>query len=31
MHIIYVEDDPSNIALVERVVRMAQDTISAAG
>jgi two-component system cell cycle response regulator DivK len=28
MHIIYVEDDPSNIALVERVVRMAQDTLT---
>ncbi|NDJ79362.1 MAG: response regulator [Chloroflexi bacterium] len=28
MHIIYVEDDPSNIALVERVVRMAHDTLT---
>ncbi len=28
MHIIYVEDDPSNIALVERVVRMADDTLT---
>jgi two-component system cell cycle response regulator DivK len=28
MHIIYVEDDLSNIALVERVARMAQDTLT---
>lgn len=28
MHIIYIEDDPTNIALVERVVRMAQDTLT---
>lgn len=28
MHIIYVEDDLSNIALVERVVRMANDTLT---
>jgi CheY-like chemotaxis protein len=28
MHIIYIEDDPTNIALVERVVRMAHDTLT---
>ena len=28
MHIIYVEDDPANIALVERVVQHTQDTLS---
>lgn len=28
MHIIYIEDDPANIALVERVVRMAHDTLT---
>lgn len=28
MHIIYIEDDPSNVALVERVARMAHDTIT---
>lgn len=28
MHIIYVEDDLTNIALVERVVRMAHDTLT---
>jgi two-component system cell cycle response regulator DivK len=28
MHIIYIEDDPSNVALVERVVRMAHDTLT---
>lgn len=28
MHIIYIEDDPGNIAFVERVVRMAQDTLT---
>jgi len=28
MHIIYIEDDPANIALVERVVRMARDTLT---
>lgn len=28
MHIIYVEDDPANAALIERVVRMAQDTLT---
>jgi CheY-like chemotaxis protein len=28
MRIIYVEDDPTNVALVERVVRMAQDTLT---
>jgi CheY-like chemotaxis protein len=28
MHIIYIEDDPTNIALVERVVRMANDTLT---
>ncbi len=28
MHIIYIEDDPANIALVERVVRMASDTLT---
>ena len=28
MRIIYVEDDPSNIALVERVARMAHDTVT---
>jgi CheY-like chemotaxis protein len=29
MHIIYVEDDPSNVALVERVVHMGQDHLTA--
>ncbi len=28
MHIIYIEDDSTNIALVERVVKMANDTVS---
>ncbi len=28
MHIIYIEDDPTNIALVERVVKMANDTVT---
>jgi CheY-like chemotaxis protein len=28
MHIIYVEDEPSNIALIERVVRMGNDTLT---
>lgn len=28
MHIIYIEDDPTNIALVERVVRLARDTLT---
>jgi CheY-like chemotaxis protein len=28
MHIIYIEDDPANIALVERVARMAHDTLT---
>lgn len=28
MHIIYIEDDPTNVALVERVVRMAEDTLT---
>ncbi len=28
MHIIYVEDDPTNIALVERVLHNTQDTLS---
>jgi CheY-like chemotaxis protein len=28
MHIIYIEDDPANVALVERVVRMADDTLT---
>lgn len=28
MRIIYIEDDPTNIALVERVVRMARDTLT---
>lgn len=28
MHIIYIEDDKANIALVERVVRMAHDTLT---
>jgi two-component system cell cycle response regulator DivK len=28
MHIIYIEDDPTNIALVERVARMACDTLT---
>jgi CheY-like chemotaxis protein len=28
MHIIYIEDDPTNIALVERVVRMGHDTLT---
>lgn len=28
MHIIYIEDDPANIALVERVVRHTHDTLS---
>jgi two-component system cell cycle response regulator DivK len=28
MHIIYIEDDPTNIALVERVVKMAHDTLT---
>lgn len=28
MHIIYVEDDPGNIALVERVVQHTRDTLS---
>ncbi len=28
MHIIYIEDDSANIALVERVVRMAHDTLT---
>jgi CheY-like chemotaxis protein len=28
MHIIYIEDDPANVALVERVVRMAHDTLT---
>jgi CheY-like chemotaxis protein len=28
MHIIYVEDDPSNVALVERVVHMGQDRLT---
>jgi CheY-like chemotaxis protein len=28
MHIIYIEDDPANIALVERVARMAHDTVT---
>lgn len=28
MHIIYIEDDATNVALVERVVRMAQDTLT---
>lgn len=28
MHIIYIEDDPTNIALVERVVRIANDTLT---
>jgi CheY-like chemotaxis protein len=29
MHIIYIEDDPANIALVERVVRMGRDNLTA--
>lgn len=28
MHIIYVEDDPANIALVERVIHHTQDTLT---
>jgi CheY-like chemotaxis protein len=28
MHIIYIEDDPSNIALVERVARLGRDTLT---
>lgn len=28
MRIIYIEDDPTNIALVERVARMAHDTLT---
>ncbi|MBI5960025.1 MAG: response regulator [Chloroflexi bacterium] len=28
MRIIYIEDDPTNIALVERVVRMGHDTLT---
>lgn len=28
MHIIYIEDDPSNIALVERVARLSQDKLT---
>jgi CheY-like chemotaxis protein len=28
MHIVYIEDDQTNIALVERVVRMADDTLT---
>ena len=28
MHIIYIEDDPANIALVERVVKMSSDTLT---
>lgn len=28
MHIIYIEDDPANIALVERVARMGHDTVT---
>ncbi len=28
MHIIYVEDDPANIALLERVIQHTRDTLS---
>lgn len=28
MHIIYIEDDPANIALVQRVVQHTQDTLT---